>query len=86
MHRVNMVLRTELYGQNKVVLSNGQALAVLTYSFSIIYGGITDLQQCYWELGLSLSFTAFTILHQTWTNCTLLAMNAVGAATYRDGV
>ena len=43
--RVKMVLRTELYGQNKVLAINGLALPVLTYSFGVIHWGTTDLQQ-----------------------------------------
>ena len=34
--RVKMVLRTELYGRNKVLAIKGLALPVLTYSFGLI--------------------------------------------------
>ena len=44
-----MVLRTELYGRNKVLAINGLALLVLTYSFGIIHWGTTDLQQLDWR-------------------------------------
>ena len=40
-----MVLRTELYGRNKVLAINGLALPFLTYSFGVIDWGTTDLQQ-----------------------------------------
>ena len=43
--RVKMVLRTELYGRNKVLAINGLALPVLTYSFGVIHWRTTDLQQ-----------------------------------------
>ena len=43
--RVKMVLRTELYGRNKVLAINGLALPLLTYSFGVIHWGTTDLQQ-----------------------------------------
>ena len=43
--RVKMVLRTELYGRNKVLAINELALPVLTYSFGVIHWGTTDLQQ-----------------------------------------
>ena len=43
--RVTMVLRTELYGRNKVLAINGLALPVLTYSFGVIRWRTTDLQQ-----------------------------------------
>ena len=43
--RVKMVLRTELYGRNKVLAINGLALPVPTYSFGVIHWGTTDLQQ-----------------------------------------
>ena len=42
--RVKMVLRTELYGRNKVLAINWLALPVLTYSFGVIHWGTTDLQ------------------------------------------
>ena len=41
-HRVKMVLRTELYGRNKVLAINGLALPVLTYSFGVIHWGTTE--------------------------------------------
>ena len=43
-----VVLRTELYGRNKILAINGFALPVLTYGFGVIHwggGGCTDLQQ-----------------------------------------
>ena len=43
--RVKVVLRTELYGRNKILAINGFALPVLTYSFGVIHWGCTDLQQ-----------------------------------------
>ena len=43
--RVKMVLRTELYGWNKVLAINGLALPVLTYSFGVIHWKATDPQQ-----------------------------------------
>ena len=43
--RVKMVLRTELYGRNKVLAINGLALPVLTYIFGVIHWRTTDLQQ-----------------------------------------
>ena len=43
--RVKMVLRTELYGRNKVLAINGLALPVLTYSFGVIHWETTELQQ-----------------------------------------
>ena len=42
---VKLVLRTELYGRNKVPAINGLALQVLTYSFGVVHWGTTDLQQ-----------------------------------------
>ena len=45
LRRVKMVLRTELYGRNKVEAINGLALPVLTYSFGVIHWGTTELQQ-----------------------------------------
>ena len=42
--RVKMVLRTELYGRNKVLAINGLAPSVLTYSFGVIHWRTTDLQ------------------------------------------
>ena len=44
-HRVKVVLRTELYGRNKILAINGFALPVLTYSFGVIHWRCTDLQQ-----------------------------------------
>ena len=43
--RVKVVLRTELYGQNKILAINGFALPVLTYGFGVIHWDSTDLQQ-----------------------------------------
>ena len=43
--RVKMVLRTELYGRNKVLAINGLALPVLMYSFGVVHWRTTDLQQ-----------------------------------------
>ena len=43
--RVKIVLRTELYGRNKVLAINGLAPLVLTYSFGVVHWGITDLHQ-----------------------------------------
>ena len=43
--RVKMVLRTELYGRNKILAINGFALPVLTYGFGVIHWRTTDLQQ-----------------------------------------
>ena len=43
--RVKVVLRTELYGRNKILAINGFALLVLTYGFGVIHWGCTDLQQ-----------------------------------------
>ena len=40
-----MVLRTELYGRNKILGINGFALPVLTYGFGVIHWGCKDLQQ-----------------------------------------
>ena len=37
--RVKMILRTELYGRNKVLAINGLALPVLTYSLASFSGG-----------------------------------------------
>ena len=37
--RVKVVLRTELYGRNKILAINGFALPVLTYSFGVIHWG-----------------------------------------------
>ena len=42
---VKMVLRTELYDQNKVLAINGFAVLVLTYGFGVIHWTTTDLQQ-----------------------------------------
>ena len=41
--RVKVVLRTELYGRNKILAINGFALPVPTYSLSVIPWGCTDL-------------------------------------------
>ena len=47
--RVKVVLRTELYGQNKILAINGFTLPVLTYAFGVIHWGwgwgCTDLQR-----------------------------------------
>ena len=43
--RVKVVLRTELYGRNKILAIIGFALPVLTYGFGVIHWGCTDLQQ-----------------------------------------
>ena len=45
LRRVKVVLRTELYGRNKILGINGCALPVLTYGFGVIYWGCKDLQQ-----------------------------------------
>ena len=45
LRRVKVVLRTELYGRNKILAINGFALPVLTYGFGVIHWGCTDLQQ-----------------------------------------
>ena len=85
--RVKMVLRTELYGRNKVLAINGLALPVLTYSFGIINWRATDLQQLdrhsslIGEPGSSSPCTVSTILLQTWTDCMLLAMKEVEACS-----
>ena len=38
--RVKVVLRTELYGRNKILAINGFALPVLTYGFGVIHWGV----------------------------------------------
>ena len=43
--RVKVVLRTELYGRDKILAINGFALPVLTYGFGVIHWGCMDLQQ-----------------------------------------
>ena len=43
--RVKVVLRTELYGWNKIRAINGFALPVLTCGFGVIHWGCMDLQQ-----------------------------------------
>ena len=43
--RVKVVLRTELYGRNKILAINGFALPVLTYGFGVTPWGCTDLKQ-----------------------------------------
>ena len=43
--RMKVVLRTELYGRNKILAINGFALPVLTYGFGVIDCRCTDLQQ-----------------------------------------
>ena len=45
LRKVKVVLRTELYGRNKILAINGFALPVLTYGFGVIHWGCTDLQQ-----------------------------------------
>ena len=42
---VKVVLRTELYGRNKILAFNGFALPVFTYGFGVIHWGCMDLQQ-----------------------------------------
>ena len=79
--RVRMVLRTELYGQNKVLAINGLALPVLTYSFGVIHWGPRTCSSLIGEPGSSSPCTVSTILRQTWTDCMLLAMKEVEACS-----
>ena len=73
--RVKMVLRTELYGRNKILAINEFALPVLTYGFGVIHWRCTDLQQLDRRTRKLLSIcTVSTILLQTLTDCTLLAV------------
>ena len=72
---VKMVLRTELYGRYKVLVINGLALHVLTYSFGVIHLGTTE--QLDRRTRKLLTCTASTILQQTWTDCMLLAMKDI---------
>ena len=80
--RVKVVLQTELYDRNKILAINGFALLVLTYSFGAIHWGCTDLQQLdRWTCSSSIDgpecsslCTVSTILLQTLTDCTLLAV------------
>ena len=45
LRRLKVVIRTDLYGRNKILAINGFALPVLTYGFGVIHWGCTDLQQ-----------------------------------------
>ena len=81
--RVKMVLRTELYGRNKVLAINGLALPVLTYSFGVIHWRTTDLQQL--DRRTRKLLTMHGVHHPSADvdrlDCMLLAMNEVEACS-----
>ena len=79
--RMKMVLRTELYGRNKVLTINGLALPVLTYSLASFTGGPRTCSSLIGEPGSSSPCTVSTILRQRWTDCMLLAMKEVEACS-----
>ena len=72
--RVKVVLRTELYGRNKILAINGFALPVLTYSFDVIHWGARTCSSSINGPESSSLCTLSTILLQTLTDCTLLAV------------
>ena len=79
--RLKVVLRTELYGRNKILAIKVFALPVLTYGLpSFIGGARTCSGSIAREESSSLS-TVSTILLQPLTNCTLLAVLGYGFAT-----
>ena len=79
--RVKMVLRTELYGRNKVLAINGLALPVLSYNLGVIHWGPRTCSSLIGGPGSSSLCTVSTILRQTWTDCMLLAMKEVEACS-----
>ena len=80
LRRVKVVLRTELYGWNKILAINGFALPVLTYGFGVIHwgGGARTCSSSIDRPESSSLCTVSTILLQTLTDCTLLAVMGVG--------
>ena len=79
--RVKMVLRTELYGRNKVLAINGLALPVLTYSFGVIHWRTTDLQQLDRRTRKLLTMHGVNHPSAGVTDCMLLAMKEVDACS-----
>ncbi len=76
--RVKVVPRTELYGRNKILAINGFALPVLTYGFGIIHWCARTCSSSIDGPESSSLCTVSTILLQTLTDCTLLAVMGVG--------
>ena len=72
--RVKVVLWTELYGRNKILAINGFALPVLTYGFGIIQRVHGPAAARLTDQTAPLYARLSTILLQTLTNCTLLAV------------
>ena len=72
--RMKVVLRTELYGWNKILAINEFALPVLTYGFGAIHWGARTCSSSIDRQERSSLCTVSTILLQTLTDCTLLAV------------
>ena len=77
--RVKVVLWTELHGRNKILAINGFVLPVLTYGFGIIHCGAWTCSSSINRPESSSLCTVSTILLQTLTDCTLLAVMGVGS-------
>ena len=74
---MKVVLQTELYGRNKILAINGFALPILTYSFGVIHWGARTCSSSIDGPESSSLCTVSTILLQTLTDCTLLAVMGV---------
>ena len=72
--RVKVVLRTELYGRNKILAINGFALPVLTCSFGVIHWGA---RTCSSSIDGPESSTMHGVHHPS-ADVTLLAVMGVG--------